>query len=90
MYALFLIFSRPYDDTIFQTYEIITSTGQIAMMIVVMLGFYGIIEAPTDAFIGIIAFIMLGQVGNQVCVCVCVCVCVNVCQSVNLSMCRWM
>ena len=67
VYWLFLILSRPYDDTIFQTYEIITSTGQLAMMIVVMLGFYGKIEAPTGAFIGIIAFIMLGQVGNQVC-----------------------
>jgi hypothetical protein len=67
VYWLFLILSRPYDDTIFQTFEIITSTGQLAMMIVVMLGFYGIIEAPTGAFIGIIAVILLGQVGNQVC-----------------------
>ena len=67
MYWLFLILSRPYDDTIFQTYEIITSTGQLGLMIVVMLGFFGTIEEPQGAFIGIIAFILLGQVGHQVC-----------------------
>jgi hypothetical protein len=60
------MFSRPYDDTIFQTYEIITSTGQLAMMIVVILGYLGWIEAPQGAFIGIIAFILMGQIGNQV------------------------
>jgi hypothetical protein len=66
VYALFLIFSRPYDDTIFQTYEIITSTGQLAMMIVIILGYLGWIEAPQGAFIGIIAFILMGQIGTQV------------------------
>jgi hypothetical protein len=60
------MFSRPYDDTIFQTYEIITSTGQLALMIVIILGYLGWIEAPQGAFIGIIAFILMGQIGNQV------------------------
>jgi hypothetical protein len=66
VYALFLMFSRPYDDTIFQTYEIITSTGQLALMIVIILGYLRWIEAPQGAFIGIIAFILMGQIGNQV------------------------
>jgi hypothetical protein len=73
VYTLFLVLSRPYDDTIFQTYEIITSTGQLAMLIVVMLGSFGVIESPQldGAFIGITAFILMGQVGNQVCGTVC-------------------
>ena len=66
VYLLFLILSRPYDDTIFQTYELITSAGQLAMMIIIMVGYFELVEAPQGAFIGVIVFILMGQIGNQV------------------------
>ena len=67
MYFLFVLLSRPYDDTIFQTFEILNSGSQLAMMIIVLLGYLGKIEAPQGPFIGVIAFVLLGQIGNQVC-----------------------
>ena len=66
VYLLFLVLSRPYDDTIFQTYELITSAGQLAMMIIIMVGYFEMVEAPQGAFIGVIVFILMGQIGNQV------------------------
>jgi hypothetical protein len=66
VYVLFLLLSRPYDDTIFETYELITSAGQLAMMIIVIVGYFELVEAPQGAFIGVIAFILIGQVGMQV------------------------
>ncbi len=66
VYWLFLILCRPYDDTIFMTYEIITNTAQLAMLIVIILGYYELIETPKGAFIGLIAFILLGQILTQV------------------------
>jgi hypothetical protein len=67
VYWLFLVLCRPYDDTIFQTFEIITNTAQLAMLIVIILGYFELISAPAGAFIGLIAFVLLGQIGIQVC-----------------------
>ena len=36
------------------------------MMIVVMLGYLGLIAAPQGAFVGLISFILMGLIGNQV------------------------
>jgi hypothetical protein len=66
--ALFLLLSRPYEDEVFQTYEIITTLGQLAMMIVVLLGYFQVYP-PQGTFIGIVAFILIGQIGKQACCC---------------------
>ena len=66
VYLLFLILSRPYNDPIFQTYELITSAGQLAMMLIIILGYFKLVEAPQRAFIGVTVFILMGQIGNQV------------------------
>ena len=107
VYWLFLVLCRPYDDTIFMTYEIITSrlkprlnppilspstdaeparvarrcvseseftpryeiitnSAQLAMLIVIILGYYELIETPKGAFIGLIALVLLGQILTQV------------------------
>jgi len=66
VYWGFLILCRPYDDTIFQTYEIITSSGQLGMLIVVIIGFEGGMEAPEGLFIFLLALILIGQIGAQV------------------------
>jgi hypothetical protein len=66
VYWLFLVLCRPYDDTIFMTYEIITNSAQLAMLIVIILGYYELIEAPKGAFIGLIALVLLGQILTQV------------------------
>ena len=65
---LFLLLSRPYEDEVFQTYEIITTFGQLAMMIVVALGYFQVYP-PQGTFIGIVAFILVGQIGKQACCC---------------------
>ena len=66
VYLLFLLLSRPYDDTIFLTYELITSAGQLAMMIIIILGYFELVVAPQGVFIGVIVFILMGQIGSQV------------------------
>ena len=66
VYWGFLILCRPYDDTIFQSYEIITSSGQLGMLIVVIIGFEGGMEAPEGLFIFLLALILMGQIGAQV------------------------
>ncbi len=45
----------------------LTSGSQLAMMIIIILGYFQVIEAPQGPFIGIVAFILLGQIGTQVC-----------------------
>jgi hypothetical protein len=46
----------------------LTSGGQLAMLIVIILGYFQVVETPQGPFIGIIAFILLGQIGTQVCI----------------------
>jgi hypothetical protein len=45
---------------------LITSAGQLAMMIIIMVGYFEMVEAPQGAFIGVIVFVLMGQIGNQV------------------------
>ena len=47
-------------------YEIITNSAQLAMLIVIILGYYELIETPKGAFIGLIALVLLGQILTQV------------------------